>query len=280
MAQQLARTLSPLLLTLLLFLAFVPARAAEAAGLGSYGDKSRHPAGVAFTAGVPQLLALDVRVTALSHFEFGAGYGAFPVNALANSIYQFQPTAVDLGTSDRYNLYPTGSYGLSGIFAFARFFPSSDGGFFVHLGIHSVNFSANINGSLKNETTGGVTNGALSGSIGINQPLVMVGPGWQFLIGKSEYQQSNYGSSYYVHASTWAVGANARLELTITERLYLSFSLGYLYAKFPNVSYSYAATMWESGAWGMANSYYRNDGLDVSSVRASLGIGFRWGLWD
>jgi hypothetical protein len=156
---------------------------ARAAGLGGFGDKSHHPAGIALTAGVPQLLALDARVTALAHFEFGIGYGAFPINSLANSIYQYQPTPVDLGTSDRFNLYPSGTYALSGVFAFARFFPSNNGGFFVHESNHSVNFSADISGSIKNETTGGVTNGALTGGVDINQPLLMVGPGWQFLIG-------------------------------------------------------------------------------------------------
>jgi hypothetical protein len=97
------RSVATLGITLALAACAPPARAA------SLGTKSAHSIGLDFTAGVPQLLSLDLRVTALSHFEFGLGYGMFPVNSPATSIYTFQPTPVDLGTSDRYNLYPTGT---------------------------------------------------------------------------------------------------------------------------------------------------------------------------
>jgi hypothetical protein len=171
---------------------------------GSFSsNKTSHTVGLALTTGFPQLISAEVRVTSVPHLEFGLGFGGFPANAVASSIYTPKPVPIDLHLTDTYNLYPSTSFSLTGFYAFARWFPGdSSSGFFWHLSFHTVSFSAQLDGDLKDETTGGTIKGALSGDVSLLQPLVMTGPGYQFLFG--EHFHLDLGAALIVlfHASS------------------------------------------------------------------------------
>jgi hypothetical protein len=100
------------------------------------GLSSDHSFGLAVTSGVPQLISGELRLLMVPGFEFGAAFGAFPVNSIAQSVYSFSPIPVDLNTGNTYNMYPSGTYSLSGMYAFARWFPWGTG-FFLHLAYHT-----------------------------------------------------------------------------------------------------------------------------------------------
>lgn len=172
------------------------------------GFASEHDFGIAVASGMPHLISGEFRLLMVRNFEFGAGFGAFPVNTIAQSVYTFSPTPLDLGTGDTYNLYPRGNYSLSGIYALARWFPWGSG-FFVHLSYHHVSFSASIDGSLRNETLGTSVSGAIDGSVAISQGIVNFGPGYQFRIGQRFHVDLGAGLLFLLPASaTTRVGGS------------------------------------------------------------------------
>jgi hypothetical protein len=97
-----------------------------------------------------------------------------------------------------------------------------------------------------------------------------------------------YGSAQILNtdytASNWSLlyGVNARLDLALTKVAFSYFSLGYEFSKLGTFHYSYPKD-WLGG--GSSRPYdnlgpglNRNSGVDLSGIRLSIGIGFRWGL--
>lgn len=164
--------------------------------------KDSHKLGLSASTGFPHLVSGELRVTAVPHFEFGFGLGGFPVNRIAQSLYSFEPVPIDMQTSDTFVLAPTGTYSLSSVHAFARWFPGSDGGFFVHLGIHSITFGAKLEGSLRNETLGTSLSGAMTGNVTVVQPLLLIGPGYQFLLGEHFHIDMGAALAYFLPAGS------------------------------------------------------------------------------
>lgn len=150
------------------------------ASFGSRRDS--HTLGLSMSAGLPQLVSGELRISSVPHFDFAAGAGGLPINSFLNSVYAFTPVPIDLQAGETFNLYPSATYSLSSLYAFARWYPGGDG-FFFQFSASSVVFTGRLSGSLRNETLGTSTANALSGTITVSQPSVVLGPGYQFLIG-------------------------------------------------------------------------------------------------
>lgn len=172
-----------------------------AARADDFNSKDGHTLGLGATVGLPQLLSAEVRIVSVKNFEFGVGLGAFPANQLAQSLYSFSPIPINLQTGDTYNIYPSATYSLSGIYAFARWFPWGRG-WYMSMSLHSLSLSASISGTLKDETLGTSVTGALDASVGITQPMVDIGPGYQFLIGEHFHVDLGLGLLFLLPASS------------------------------------------------------------------------------
>lgn len=167
----------------------------------SSNPKEGHWVGIGASTGFPQLISGELRIVSVSHLEFGVGLGGFPANALAQSLYSFAPLPIDLQTGDTYNIYPSGTYTLSGVYAFARWFPWCRG-WFLNLSLHSLSLSATIGGMIKDETLNTSVNGALAATVMINQLMINLGPGYQFFLGEHFHLDAGLGLTFLLPPSS------------------------------------------------------------------------------
>ncbi len=163
--------------------------------------KNDHVFGIGATVGFPQLISGEIVVTALPNFEFGGGFGSFPINGIAQSLYAFSPVPIDLQTGNTFQLNPSATYSISGLYGFARWFPWETG-FFLQFGMATLAFSAQLNGTLVNTTLNTSVSGALAGSISLNQPMLEIGPGYQVRIGDHFHLDMGLGIMYLFGASS------------------------------------------------------------------------------
>jgi hypothetical protein len=134
-------------------------------------------------------------LVSVPNFEFAVGFGSFPINGLVHSIYNFQPIPIDLQTSDTYTLNPSGTFSLSSIYLYARWYPWTSG-WFLQTGFYSMSFSANISGALVDQTQGTSSDGAISGSVSITQTMIELGPGYQIVFGSHLHLDLGVGVLY------------------------------------------------------------------------------------
>lgn len=167
----------------------------------SSDPRSGHTLDIALTGGLPQLIAAEFKLVTVPNVEFGAGFGSFPINSFAHSIYSFPSIPLNLQTSDTYNLAPSGTFSLSSVYLFTRWYPMKAGLFF-QLGFHSLNFSATISGALQDQTLGTSVPGVISGSVNINQTMINIGPGYQFVFGDHFHCDFGLGLAYLLPPSS------------------------------------------------------------------------------
>jgi hypothetical protein len=185
----------------LLILTFILWNISSPAWADSSNPKEGRTLDLGVTGGFPQLIAGEIRIVRIPNFDLGVGFGSFPINSFAHSIYSFPAVPLDLQTGDNFYLVPTGTFSLTTVYIMSRWYPASTG-FFLQLGFHVVSFSANISGALENRTLGTSAPGVVSGSVNITQPMLDFGPGYQFLIGDHFHIDIGLGFIYLLKPSS------------------------------------------------------------------------------
>ncbi len=144
----------------------------------------------------------------------GMTFGSLPINDTLNRYIILNPIPLPLSLGDTYMVYPRANYAIySASFDIKWFIPGSN--FFLDFTFSSVSFSATISGDLKNETTGGISPSAISGTAKFTQviPGLMLGHQWQ--IGSKFFIESAFGGgipitpSYSLNLSGSATSAIA-----------------------------------------------------------------------
>ena len=120
-------------------------------------------------------------------------FGSAPINGLLNSHIKLTPVPVQFSLPDTYNLYPNASYSMYSASAFMKVFPWK-GGVFFDLTLSNVTFNTNIQGNLKNETSGGTFNSAVSGTAYLNQFILGVTAGYHVSIAGSAFLEIAAGA--------------------------------------------------------------------------------------
>lgn len=151
--------------------------------------------GLSAVAGVPQFIGLELSYLNFSSFIFGMSFGSAPINGILNSRISLTPVPVQFSLPDTYNLYPTASYSMYSASVFVKFFPWK-GGFFFDFTLSNVSFNTSVQGNLKDETTGGVFNSALSGSASLSQFILGLSAGYQVSIKSSVFLEFAVGAGY------------------------------------------------------------------------------------
>lgn len=137
--------------------------------------------GIEASAGIPELVGLRLSYLRISHLILGGGFGTFPVNSFLKSKIQLSPTPIQMSSGGPYNMYPSATYTVMGFHAFLKYFPFESGWFssfeYASLGARGV-----FSGDLKNESTGKISGGALSGDFQYTQPILAFTLGYEFYI--------------------------------------------------------------------------------------------------
>lgn len=151
--------------------------------------------GVDMTAGFPQLLGLEVSYLAWSSFVPSLSFGSLPVNNLLNSYLKLKPVPVNFSLPDTYYLDPKASFSLSSFtFQLKYFLPKS--GFFGDFILSSINFGANVNADLRNQTSGATFSNLATGSASLTQWILGAAFGYQVVIGSRFYIEAALGLGY------------------------------------------------------------------------------------
>ncbi len=169
-------------------------------------ERPNRTAGVNFVGGLPELLGVQFTYQGFRSVVFGMGFGALPINALVNRAVKLSSMPLTMTSGGPYEIVPSASYSLSQYSFFAKVFPWN-GNFFVQTGYASLNASGSLVGDLRNESTGGSTAGAMTGTVRFTQPVVQFAVGWDFLFSSGIFFNAGVGASYLmVPSSTVAVG--------------------------------------------------------------------------
>ncbi|MGZ3710000.1 MAG: hypothetical protein ACXVBC_13855, partial [Bdellovibrionota bacterium] len=150
---------------------------------------------------IPDLTGVEFRFVRLGIFEFSGSFGIFPINSFVQNAVKLGPTPVDLSTGHAYNLYPSSIYYMNTLGAAIRCFPFSHGLFFKAQ-FTSVNLGASISGSLKDETTATDLGNVITGSLGINQLMVGLSVGYQWVWFQRMLFELSLGADYLVPATS------------------------------------------------------------------------------
>jgi len=178
--------------------------------------KQGHDFGVGIVTGVPELLGVELKWMPWDILETSAGLGSAPINGFLQSQVTLSPIPVDLQTGDTFNLYPSATYSLSTVALGIKLMPWTEG-LFIKAGYQAIQFATNYTANLKNETTGGVSNGVISGTLSLSQPVVTPMLGYQFTISPRLYIDLSLGASIMLPAnSTLTTGGSLASIMTLS----------------------------------------------------------------
>lgn len=152
--------------------------------------------GIDLVGGLPQLFGLELRYIGIEKFTFGASFGSAPLNGVLNSKINLQARAIQNSSPDPLTLLPAATYSLTGLTLFARYFPWIEG-WFTQVGFSNWSFKGAVVGHLRNETTGGVANSAVTGSIDITQRIISFTVGRQWFI-SDFFFEFGFGAGYLI----------------------------------------------------------------------------------
>lgn len=147
------------------------------------------------TAGSPMLLGLELTYVHSSSFEAGLSFGSFPINDIFASQVALDPIDVDLGLSDPYKLYPEARFQFTGFSPYLRYYPGA-ADWYLQLAYTVWRFSVAATGDLRNETTGAVSAGLISGNLLVVPQLVTLATGWRFYVTDQWIINFGFGVSY------------------------------------------------------------------------------------
>lgn len=187
-----------LLTPFLLFLATLPQYAWAA-------DKSL---GVAFSAGIPDLLNFQAHWLKLGWLRFGYGLGTQPVESVIKRFADIDPNEFVYDVNEQYSVRPVPTLGLRSYNSFARLFPGTES-FYLEAKYISWRVSASVQAIVINRETGAeFSAGAVS--FRVIQPLVGGGIGWQFIADSGLFLDAGVGA-YYLCRTDAAYGFSGAL---------------------------------------------------------------------
>lgn len=151
--------------------------------------------GFDLAAGSPQLIGLELRYIGWSNVSVGFGFGSAPVNGVLNKFIALPGVPVALGLSDPYTLQPSATYYLYSSSAFLRY-QFQQSGFFLGATIANLTFVGNVLGNLRNDNTGSVVAGAVTGTATVSQFVAGVHGGYQLPLFWGLYGELGLGGAY------------------------------------------------------------------------------------
>lgn len=167
--------------------------------------------GMEVSAGLPQVISLQLTYLGLGPIIIGVGFGSAPVNRFLQQQIPTTGIPLNLGMPDPYSLVPSASFSFTTTSVFVRYQPSGGGGsgFLAELNFARWKFNANLVGDLRNENTGVVSPGAATGTFDYGQPALSGMIGYRFGIGDGFGVQIQTGViCLFGGASTTAMGGD------------------------------------------------------------------------
>lgn len=142
--------------------------------------------GMEVSAGLPQVISLQLTYLGLGPIIIGVGFGSAPVNGFLQQQIPTTGIALNLGLPDPYSLVPSASFSFTTTSLFVRYQPSTGArsGFLAELNIARWKFNANLVGDLRNENTGVISPSAATGTFDYGQPALSGMVGYRFAIGE------------------------------------------------------------------------------------------------
>lgn len=121
-------------------------------------------------AGVPVVAAGEISVLFAEHWQVGFGYGYVPgLSALSNVKVPDQTVTLN-GIPDSLTFSPKFNASIDMLTPFLRFFPT-ERNFYFQVAYSVLRMNMTVSGPLKDSATGTEIGGALSGTVGVTQPV-------------------------------------------------------------------------------------------------------------
>lgn len=195
-------------------------------------------------AGTPQFLGLEISYLGWSTIVPGFGFGSAPINGLLNSMIRLSSVPVSFSLPDTYNLYPTATYGLYSYSGFIKIFPGKSG-FFSDILLNYATFTANVSANLKNETTGGTSSNAVTGTANLNQLTLGLTVGYQFRVSNFFFSLAGGGGWLFTPAYAVSLGGTAASVIGVIPNGEQAFSSAksQIQTSFDSAVASYRATI-------------------------------------